>query len=62
MFEVNFEKSWHLFLEFLLLTLNKELFAENTTKLKATQNDHCEKKIPPRNTVTQENKTNGEEI
>ena len=44
MFQVNFEKSWHLFLEFLLLTLNKELFAENTTKIKATQNDHCEKK------------------
>ena len=62
MFEVNFEKSWYLFLEFLLMTLNKELFAENTTKLKATQNDHCEKKIPSRNTVTQENKTNGEEI
>ena len=43
MFKVNFEKIWHLFLEFLLLTLNKELFSENTTKVRATQNDHCEK-------------------
>ena len=63
MFKVNFEKIWHLFLEFLLLTLNKELFSENTAKVRETQNDHCEKKkMSPKKAVTQENKTNGEEI
>ena len=33
----------HVFLVFLLLTLSRELLAENTTNVSATQNEHYQK-------------------